>query len=90
MEVKKNVSVKIKLKRMGTKHKPFYRVIIADSRWAVNTGSAIDTLGEYNPKADPKLINIDKAKAEAWLKKGAVPTESVKRLLKTVLAGKTA
>jgi len=78
------VSVKIKLKRMGTKQKPFYRVVVADERWSVSTGSAIDTLGTYNPKAKPKLINIDREKAAEWLKKGAQPTDTVKRLLKSL------
>lgn len=84
------MSVKIKLKRLGTKHKPFYRIIVADERWSVSTGSALDVIGRYNPKANPKLIDIDKEKAQAWLKKGAVPTESVKRLFKTVLETKAA
>ncbi|MFC1517061.1 30S ribosomal protein S16 [Candidatus Margulisiibacteriota bacterium] len=78
------MAVKLKLKRMGTKHKPFYRIVVADERWAVATGSAIDTLGVYNPKANPKVLDIDMEKAEAWLKKGAVPTDTVKRLLKSI------
>lgn len=82
------MAVKIKLKRMGTKHKPYYRVIIADERWAGNTGTALDVIGKYNPKATPKLLEIDKEKAQGWLKKGAVPTDPVKRLLKQVLESK--
>ena len=80
------MAVKLKLKRIGSKHKPFYRVIVAAEHWSSSTGSAIDTIGVYNPKAKPKIIEINKEKAEAWLKKGALPTDPVKRLLKTVLA----
>ncbi|MBU0580803.1 MAG: 30S ribosomal protein S16 [Candidatus Margulisbacteria bacterium] len=78
------MAVKLKLKRVGTKHKPFYRIVVADERWSGKTGSAIDVIGTYNPKVNPKLINIDKEKAEEWLKKGAIPTEPVSRLLKTL------
>lgn len=76
------MAVKLKLKRIGSKHNPFYRIIVADERWGVNTGSAIDILGVYNPKVKPKLIEIDQKKAEEWIKKGAIPTDPVKRLLK--------
>ena len=79
------MAVKIKLKRIGTKHKPYYRIVIADERWAGNTGSALDVIGKYNPKATPKLLEIDMVKAESWLAKGAVPTDPVKRLLAKIL-----
>ena len=78
------MAVKLKLKRIGAKHKPFYRIVVADERWSGNTGLAIDTIGTYNPKANPKIIDINKEKAEEWLKKGAIPTDPVKRLLKTI------
>jgi small subunit ribosomal protein S16 len=72
--------VKIRLKRIGTKKKPFYRVVVADSRMP-RDGKFIESIGYYNPLADPSLIKIDEAKALAWLKKGAQPTNTVKVLL---------
>ena len=72
--------VKIRLKRIGTKKKPFYRVIVADSRMPRN-GKFIESIGYYNPLANPSLIKIDEEKALAWLKKGAQPTNTVKVLL---------
>jgi small subunit ribosomal protein S16 len=79
------VAVKIKLRRVGKKHTPFYRVVISDVRNAGKTGRFIEEIGIYNPKAKPKLINIDKEKALDWIEKGAKPTDSVKRLLKPIL-----
>jgi len=73
------MAVKIRLRRMGTKKAPFYRVVVADSRNA-RGGKAIEEIGFYNPISVPKEINIDAEKATEWLNKGAQPTEVVARL----------
>ena len=75
------MAVKIRLKRMGAKKAPFYRVIVADER-SPRDGKFIDEIGYYNPLRDPAEIKIDAAKAEKWLNNGAQPTETVKSLLK--------
>ena len=75
------MAVKIRLKRMGAKKAPFYRVVVADSRYP-RDGRFIEEIGTYNPLTDPSTINIDKEKAEKWIKNGAQPTETVKKLLK--------
>lgn len=75
------MAVKIRLRRMGARNNPFYRVVVADSR-SPRDGRFIEELGYYDPKSDPAVINIDKEKAEEWIRKGAQPTETVKRLLK--------
>ena len=73
--------VKIRLTRLGAKKKPFYRVVVSDSRKARN-GESIATLGYYNPMTDPAEIKIDVDAAKDWIAKGAQPSETVKRLLK--------
>ena len=73
------MAVKIRLKRMGAHKSPFYRVIVADSRCPRN-GRFIEELGYYNPLTEPAVIKIDSEKAVEWVKKGAQPTEIVKRL----------
>lgn len=73
--------VKIRLRRMGAKKAPFYRVIVADSR-APRDGAFIEELGFYNPLANPAEIKVDNEKAVEWMKKGAQPTETVRALLK--------
>ena len=73
--------VKIRLRRMGARNNPFYRVVVADSRSPRN-GRFIEEIGYYDPKSDPAVIKIDTEKAEEWIKKGAQPTDTVKRLLK--------
>lgn len=73
--------VKMRLRRMGAKKSPFYRVVVADSRYPRN-GRFIDEIGTYNPNTDPAAINIDAEKANKWLADGAQPTETVKGLLK--------
>ncbi len=73
--------VKIRLKRMGMKKKPFYRVIVADER-ASRDGRFIDEIGYYNPVSEPVELKIDNEKAQEWIKKGAQPTETVRSLLK--------
>ena len=73
--------VKIRLKRMGAKKAPFYRVVVADSRYP-RDGRFIEEIGTYNPMTEPAQINIDAEKANEWIKKGAQPTETVRALLK--------
>lgn len=75
------MAVKIRLKRMGAKKKPFYRVIVADSR-SPRDGKFIEELGYYNPLTDPVDVKIDAEKAQKWLSDGAQPTETVKSLFK--------
>ncbi|NMA62101.1 MAG: 30S ribosomal protein S16 [Firmicutes bacterium] len=74
------MAVRIRLKRMGAKKRPFYRLVVADSR-AARDGAFIDTLGYYNPIADPVELNIDEEKALEWLQKGAQPSDTAKSLL---------
>ena len=75
------MAVKIRLRRMGAKKAPFYRVIVADER-SPRDGKFIDEIGYYNHLRDPAEIKIDAAKAEKWLNDGAQPTETVKSILK--------
>jgi small subunit ribosomal protein S16 len=75
------MAVKIRLKRMGAKKKPFYRVIVADSR-SSRDGKFIEEIGYYNPVADPVELKIDGERAKYWVGTGAQPTETVKALLK--------
>lgn len=75
--------VKIRLRRMGAKKAPFYRVVVADSRYP-RDGRFIEEIGTYNPMTEPAEIKIDAEKASEWIKKGAQPTETVRSLLKTV------
>lgn len=73
--------VKIRLKRVGAKKQPFYRVVVADARSPRN-GKFIEEIGYYNPLTDPVEVKIDGEKAKAWISNGAQPTETVKALLK--------
>ena len=73
--------VKIRLKRIGAKKAPAYRLVVADSRYPRN-GKFIEEIGYYSPIAEPVLLNIDADKAKDWISKGAQPTETVKALLK--------
>ena len=73
------MAVKLRLKRMGSKQKPFYRVVAADSR-SPRDGRFIETVGTYNPIKNPAEINIDEEKALKWLNNGAIPTDTVKNL----------
>ncbi|HKM28629.1 MAG TPA: 30S ribosomal protein S16 [Anaerovoracaceae bacterium] len=73
--------VKIRLKRMGAHKKPFYRVVVADSR-TQRDGKFIEEIGYYNPLVEPVEIKIDGEKAKKWLGTGAQPTETVRALLK--------
>jgi small subunit ribosomal protein S16 len=75
------MSVKIRLRRLGAKKAPFYRVVVADSR-SPRDGRFIEEIGYYNPITEPATINIDGAKALKWLKDGAQPSDTVKNLFK--------
>lgn len=81
------MAVKIRLKRMGMKKKPFYRVIVADER-TPRDGLFIEEIGTYDPMTNPAQIKIDVEKAAAWMKKGAQPTDTVRILLKKAGAAK--
>ena len=75
------MAVKIRLRRMGAKKAPFYRVVVADSR-SPRDGRFIEEIGYYNPISNPDEIKIDAEKAQNWIKNGAQPTETAKALLK--------
>ena len=75
------MATKIRLKRMGAKKAPFYRVVVADSRYP-RDGRFIEEIGYYNPLNDPVEIVIDGEKAKKWISNGAQPTDTVKALLK--------
>ena len=75
------MSVKIRLKRIGAKKAPFYRVVVADSRYP-RDGRFIEEIGYYNPLTNPVEIKIDSEQAHKWISNGAQPTETVKSLLK--------
>ena len=75
------MAVKIRLRRMGKKKAPFYRIIVADSR-SPRDGRFIDEIGTYDPNQEPSSVNIDKEAAAKWLANGAQPTEIVARLFK--------
>ena len=73
--------VKIRLRRMGAKKAPYYRIVVADSHFP-RDGRFIEEIGTYNPMVEPSFIKIDGEKALAWIKNGAQPTDTVKVLLK--------
>lgn len=73
--------VKIRLRRMGAKKAPFYRVVVADSR-SPRDGRFIEEIGTYNPLTEPAEIKIDAERAKQWIKNGAQPTDTVRMLLK--------
>ncbi len=75
------MAVKIRLTRLGSKKAPFYRVVVADSRFP-RDGRFVEEIGYYNPLTEPAEIKIDAEKAQKWLKNGAQPTDTVKSLLK--------
>jgi small subunit ribosomal protein S16 len=75
------MAVKIRLKRIGATKKPFYRVVVADSRYP-RDGRFIEEIGTYNPLVNPVDFKIDAEKAQKWIKNGAQPTDTVKSLLK--------
>ncbi len=73
--------VKIRLRRMGAKKAPFYRVVVADSRFA-RDGRFIEEIGYYDPTKEPSVVKIDAEKAKQWLDNGAQPTDTVREILK--------
>ena len=73
--------VKIRLKRMGAKKKPFYRIVVADSR-CPRDGKFIEEIGYYNPLVEEKTVKVDSEKVQQWIKNGAKPTDTVDRLFK--------
>ena len=73
--------VKIRLRRIGAKKAPFYRVVVADSRFA-RDGRFIEEIGYYDPTKEPTVVKIDADKAKQWLANGAQPTDTVRELLK--------
>lgn len=75
------MAVKMRLKRMGQKKAPFYRVVVADSR-SPRDGRFIEEVGYYDPNQNPSVVKIDEEKAKKWLATGAQPTETVAKLLK--------
>jgi small subunit ribosomal protein S16 len=74
------MAVRIRLKRMGAKKRPFYRLVVADSRFP-SDGRFIEEIGEYNPISEPAELKVNKEKALEWLKKGAQPSDTARRLL---------
>ena len=88
------MAVKIRLKRMGAKKRPFYRIVVADER-APRDGRIIETVGTYDSNVDPAVVKIDEEKALSWKMKGAQPTDTVRSMfskegLMTKLADKKA
>ena len=73
--------VKIRLRRMGAKKSPFYRIVVADSRY-LRDGRFIEEIGTYNPLTNPSTVNVDADAVKTWIAKGAQPTDTVKALLK--------
>ena len=82
------MAVKIRLRRVGAKKAPFYRVVVADSRFP-RDGRFIEEIGTYDPNQEPSVVSIDGEKAKAWIANGAKPTDPVRVLLKksTLLSG---
>ena len=74
--------VKMRLKRIGMKKAPYYRIVVADSRYPRN-GRFIEEIGSYDPNTEPATVKFDEEKVKAWISNGAQPTETVARLLKT-------
>jgi len=75
------MAVKIRLRRMGAKKAPFYRIVVADSRYP-RDGRFIEELGYYDPTKGPSVLKVDDEKAKSWIANGAQPTDTVKALLK--------
>ena len=73
--------LKIRLRRMGAKKAPFYRIVVADSR-APRDGAFVEEIGYYNPISNPMELKVDNEKAAVWMKNGAQPTDTVRALLK--------
>lgn len=77
------MATRIRLARAGRKKRPFYRIVVTDSRAPRDSGY-IEAIGTYNPLTDPSTIEVDEEKARAWLEKGALPSEAVARILEIV------
>jgi small subunit ribosomal protein S16 len=77
------VAVTIRLRRMGTTKRPAYRVVVADSR-SPRDGRFLEVLGHYSPLTEPPTVALDRAKIEAWIKKGAQPSNTVRKLIQNV------
>ena len=75
------MEVKIRLRRMGAKKAPFYRIVVADSRYP-RDGRFIEEIGTYDPTKNPSVVNVDLEKANKWIATGAQPTDTVKKILK--------
>lgn len=75
------MAVKIRMKRLGAKKRPFYRIVVADSR-APRDGRFIEEIGYYNPISEPKMFKVDQEKVSSWIANGAKPTETVAKLFK--------
>jgi len=75
------VAVKIRLRRMGAKKAPFYRIVVADSRYP-RDGRFIEEIGYYDPTKEPSVVKIDAEKAKQWISNGAQPTDTVRSILK--------
>ncbi len=75
------MAVKIRLRRMGAKKAPFYRIVVADARFP-RDGRCIDEIGYYDPTKEPSTVKVDSDKAKDWIRKGAQPTDTVKKILK--------
>lgn len=75
------MAVKIRLRRMGAKKDPFYRIVVADSRYP-RDGRFIEEIGTYDPKTEPTTLKVDAEKAKKWISNGAQPTDTVKVLFK--------
>ena len=73
--------VKIRLRRMGAKKAPYYRIVVADAR-SPRDGRCIEEIGTYNPLTEPATVTVDVEKAQTWIKNGAQPTDTVRALLK--------
>lgn len=81
------MAVKIRLRRMGAHKKPFYRVVVADSR-SPRDGKCIEEIGYFNPMVEPNQIKLDMEKVEKWIKNGAQPTDRVKSIIEKVKSSK--
>lgn len=75
------MAVKIRLRRMGAKKVPFYRIVVADSR-SPRDGRCIEEIGYYNPLTEPATVKVDVERAKAWMKNGAQPSDTVRALLR--------
>ena len=76
------MAVRIRLRRVGARKNPIWRIVVADKR-SPRDGRTIETIGQYNPQTEPSLIVIDEERAKHWLERGARPTETVATLLRT-------